>query len=592
MINLIVGHRGTGKTHWLKIVEKLYKEKGEKIYCFDLDEEIKKQTGKSIDNLFLKGEKFFRDLEQKAFETIIKKINPKDNIYIVLGAGCKFKKQKDWNVIFLSRLTDKEGRVFLDRPLLSHKNPLEDYKSVYLEREKYYTEQSNEVFYRLEYFKEEQFSDKLFLGLEKGSEDLFCLQLNPKNIPKEEKLLKSFLNKRMNWGIRFFEIHDEIANEDFIHKVMKVIPKNKILFSSQSSLLFCNIPNKINWSWDLSLGEPPQGVSILTLHQRKEKDLKSLLADFSLYKNHHLKLSIEIFNLKELEECYKWQQERPHQRNFLPRSLDGRWRWFRNAFGSKMFLNFIREGESSVLDQPFFSEAVHFSKFKKYLGAVIGYPIDFSATPQEHNSFFYQERSIPLFPIPLKEGELKKENLEILKNFGFVFFAVTSPLKKEAFLCADYLEEKVKDLERANTLIFHNQQWKAYNTDIEGLKVLKKRLTSCSVGVWGGGGVRPALKAIFPSAVFYSARTGKIVFGKKKKVIDVLIWAVGRKRMKNCLWPPKDWTVHEIIDLNYVEDSPGREYALKNQIKYQSGYSIFKEQAKKQREIFLELDKQ
>ena len=104
--------------------------------------------------------------------------------------------------------------------------------------------------------------------------------------------------------------------------------------------------------------------------------------------------------------------------------------------------------------------------------------------------------------------------------------------------------------------------------------------------------MKPSLKAIFPSAVFYSARTGEIVFGKKKRDIDILIWAVGRNRMENCLWPPKDWTVDEIIDLNYVEDSPGREYALRVKTKYQGGDLFFKEQAQKQREIFLELEEQ
>ncbi len=592
MINLIVGHRGTGKTHWLRIIEKLYKEKGKKIHCFDLDEEIEKKTGRSINNLFLEDKKKFRDLEQRMFKEIIKKITPQDRVYISLGAGFKFEKKQNWNVIFLARPTDKEGRIFFDRPLLSHKNPMEDYQSCYLERENYYLEQSNEIFYRLENFKEEQFFDGLFLGLEKLSGNFFCLQLNPKKMPVEKKQLKEFLNKRMNWGIRFFEIHDKMADKDFIQKIKKIIPEDKILFSSQCSHLFCDVPNKINWSWDLNLGEPPEGVSILSLHQRKEKQLKVILKKFSLYKNYHLKLAIEIFNIKELEEAYRWQQEDPSQRSFLPCSPDGRWRWFRNAFSSKMFLSFIREGESSVLDQPFFSEAIHFLKDKKHIGGVVGCPIDFSATPHEHNAFFYQERSIPIIPVFLKEGELTKEHLKIFSRLGFVFLAVTSPLKREAFLNADYLEEKVKNLKQSNTLIFHNQKWKAYNTDIEGAKVLKEQLKDLSIAVWGGGGVRSPLKSVFPLAVFYSARTGEVLFGKEKRPIDILIWAVGRKRMKNCLWPPKDWTVNEVIDLNYVENSPGREYALKIKAKYQGGDLFFKEQAKKQREIFLELEKQ
>ena len=46
-----------------------------------------------------------------------------------------------------------------------------------------------------------------------------------------------------------------------------------------------------------------------------------------------------------------------------------------------------------------------------------------------------------------------------------------------------------------------------------------------------------------------------------------------------------------MIDINYTEDSPGLEYALQVQAEYINGKEFFKEQAQKQREIFLQINK-
>ena len=332
----------------------------------------------------------------------------------------------------------------------------------------------------------------------------------------------------------------------------------------------------------------------MSLHERSHESLESQLKEFSYYKKYHLKLAIPIHSLKELEQGYRWQQENPKWRSFLPRSQEGRWRWFRNAFGSQMLLHFVREESSPILDQPLFSEAIHFFGAQPALGGVLGYPIDFSATPSEQNSFFYKERSIPIFPIPLKEEELTHESLKFFEKLGFVFFAVTSPCKNRTLKSAHRADNKIQDLESGNTLIYHDKRWKAYNTDIEAFKFLEQKIKGKQVCVWGGGGVRSSLKKIFPQACFYSARTGKLLHGQENKKIDILIWAVGRNRMKTCLWPPKDWTPRKIIDLNYSEDSQGRcsgrEYALNTGIPYEDGYFIFQQQAQKQREIFLRLN--
>ncbi|MCB0412641.1 MAG: hypothetical protein KDD22_08955, partial [Bdellovibrionales bacterium] len=65
-----------------------------------------------------------------------------------------------------------------------------------------------------------------------------------------------------------------------------------------------------------------------------------------------------------------------------------------------------------------------------------------------------------------------------------------------------------------------------------------------------------------------------------------LIWAVPRNRMKNCVWPPESWDVKRVFDLNYAEDSPGKEYALDQGAEYFDGSEMFQIQASEQRKFW------
>ena len=597
MLNVIVGHRGTGKSHFIKLLKSFCQKKKLKALFFDLDEEIEKSLGQSIDSLFQKGESFFRRQEKHIFQKLVKSLPKKTTCFFSVGAGFVFRKQASWNVIHLGRPTDEAGRIFFNRPRLkTSQGAFEEYLSLYKKRQSYYLKQADETLFRREHFKKLEFSDLLFLGMEKLDTPYFSLRLNPQDIPKDIKKLKPYLEKRLHWGLRYFELHDETADKEFIKKIKKIVPKDKLLYSSQSATHFLSIKNKLNWSWDLSLGKPPKGISILTLHDRKNKSLKTLLKEFSLYKNYHLKLAIEIYNLKELKTAYDWFCADPKNRSFLPRSKEGRWLWFRQIFGPQMPIHFIKEkqADGAVLDQPFLSQALPFLKKGKALAGVLGDPIAFSATPAEQSPFFYDKHSIPVLAVPLKEEEMTRESLSIFKHFGFVFFAVTSPLKKKAFLSVDSSDSISKKLQVANTLIFHNKSWKAFNTDWYGFQNLKK-YSSKKTAIWGGGGTKPILKKLLPRAKFYSARTGKLISSEKKEksfIPQIVIWAVGRKRMREaCLRPPKHWKPSRVLDINYTEDSPGLEYALQVSSQYTNGMKLFKKQAKKQREIFKRIKK-
>lgn len=610
MVHIITGHRGTGKTNWLKIIGKLYKSQNQNVLCFDLDRVVENLSGKTVHSLFQKGESVFRTWEKKAFAKILFQLPEGKKVFISVGAGFHLKKNPKWQVIHLRRPSDyKGGRLLPTRPRLKSKSasPYKESLFYHSVREPLYKKQADEIFTRKEHFQDIHISDKLFLGLDKFKKPFFSMTLHPHLLPKKENHLKSFLKKRQNWGIRFFELNDQTATPRLINQIRDFLPNEKLLFSSQKTRAFASVKNKRHWCWDLGLGPPKKDITVLSLHDRKGKDLKSLIKDFSKYKGVHLKLAPIIYNLQELWEGFCWQKEDWRNRSFLPRSLNGQWKWYRLAFGPQIKLYFIKEEESPIKDQPFFSEAVHWTGKAKKLAGVIGDPVELSATPSEHNDFFTLKRNIPVFPVLLKKEEMTKENLNILKNFGFVFFAVTSPLKQKAFdilfnnqessKMSNSLKKKslhsrsfneLKKLESLNTLILHKGKWKSYNTDKEGFSVLKTQVAkNKKVAIWGGGGIRPPLIKLFPEASFYSARRGKPVYGKEMENPEILIWGVGRTSMKQgCRFPPKKWKPSIVLDINYTEDSPGLEYAMSKGTKYKSGWDIFKRQAAKQRRLF------
>ena len=349
-------------------------------------------------------------------------------------------------MIYLGRPSDSQVRIFpASRPRLNLKvTPYKEYKLYYPKREARYRRQMDEIFIRRDHFKKAHISDSLFLGLESLKGDFFSLTLNPRFLPANKEQWEGFFKKRLKWGIRFFELNDKAASSDFIERIRIFLAEEKLLFTSQKDGSYKTVKNKLHWCWDVSLGRPPKGVNILSFHKRGQRSLKAVIRDFSKYKGFHLKLAPLIYNFQELWEGFCWQQEDWKNRSFLPRSEDGRWKWFRLAFGPQSKLYFIREGNWEVKDQPLFSEAVHFTGKAKGFAGVMGHPVEASATPWEQNDFFAVKRDIPVFPVTLKREEMTKENLEILKKLGFVFFAVTSPLKERAFYCVENPSKELK----------------------------------------------------------------------------------------------------------------------------------------------------
>ena len=109
------------------------------------------------------------------------------------------------------------------------------------------------------------------------------------------------------------------------------------------------------------------------------------------------------------------------------------------------------------------------------------------------------------------------------------------------------------------------------------------------MGCMGRGWFKVALEKELPLAFFYSARTGKVKKHNSKQTPpkpEVLVWAVGRSRMSYCCFPPRSWKPKVVLDLNYSDDSPGKEYAMLSKAQYISGKTMFHCQAQHQQKLY------
>ena len=675
MIYLIIGHRGVGKTLWLKKLKNIFKNRLElsaniKAPCFiDLDQEIEKKTKKKIKDFFSPkslNKKYFRRLENKTLKDLIDKYkNAKFDVFISVGAGVQEGFAKHCkifplcNIIHLIRETDPKGRVFFNRPRLSaNKSAYEEYMSFYSKREKFYRAIKTQSFVLPEQDFSFNTAEKLFFGLQKSSVS-GIITLNKNSLPACKSHWPGFIKKRLSWGLSFFELRDDELSLKELKILLKMIPPKKQLlsFRKKGPSPFLNLTGVKTYDWPLEKGPPSAFPPVLSLHKRTAC-FATACKKLTRHKAGHFKLAVPVNNFKELMQGHLWFLEDPEHRSFLPRSLGSQtscWRWYRQIFGPAMKLHFIKESRTKELDQVFLYEHLLAMSFRKrknhapvFFAAVLGHPVAHSKSPAFHRKFFAQKK-MPFVKISMTEKEFTKETLCILQKMGLCFSAVTSPLKKKAFALCDVKDSFALKARAVNTLIFADAKtpkgsplkkqkglkkgkWLGSNTDGHGLKHLLRHLglrnlTSLQMpeslsgasqkkmkhtAVWGGGGMESVLRAELPFADFYSARTARkkpcftekspIVAIKaeevrlqgkkapslaKKKGPDILIWAVGRNRMSSCVFPPRFWKPKQVIDLNYTEDSPGREYALLVGAKYLSGNIMFENQALKQQSLFL-----
>ena len=697
MIYLIVGHRGVGKTLWLKKLEKLFasfqKTGVQTPLFFDLDKIVEKATQRSIHSYFQdqESQKVFRCLEHTVLMGLINKYKFKKRVvFIALGAGFEWKTfglfpfvsglesqliepsgtlspalrdrhsvktdettgsrlgaelqpiepsgtlspalrdrhsvktdettgsrlgaesqliepsgtlSPALRVVHLVRETDSHGRVFLDRPrLCKNKSPYEEYMFFYPQRERVYQQVRTESFVLPEqdfecskaeelFFAQELFPDSQTLNDHNSNLKILqgaIITLNKKSLPVRIDQWPAFIQKRLSWGLSFFELRDDQLSSKELEYLLSIIPKHKQLLSfySKKNYFFKKIieakkecdgvvqdsrvlrkvsggtkeapsVEPVIWvDWPLEKGQPAFSPSnkmgiIASLHERKGgESIRGLGQKLIQHKADHFKLAVLVKSFSELLEGHLWFLQDPQNRSFLPISAQNsiesqkgreplflpqnrKWAWYRQVFGPYMKMNFIREGPSFVPDQPFLnqtarkpvsfvqaatlenSRSIHkalqhkgfkqakptgFVKgaalgaistlrvvdkkqekpktsisslraLKKSVGplfcAVFGDPVVHSASPAFHRAFF-EKQGMVFVKIQMTEEEMTEENMGILQKMGLRFSAVTSPLKQKAFAVCDVADSPARSLKAVNTMIWKDERWFGYNTDLHG----------------------------------------------------------------------------------------------------------------------------
>jgi shikimate kinase len=548
MIKAIVGHRGVGKTTLLDRW-KIYQPEFEFI---DLDSEIEKRTGLSVSDLFSqKGESEFRKIEVEVFLSLTQNFNL--NRVISCGAGFDLSQiPESVFILWVCRDSDMLGRLLLDRPSLNIN---------LLERESRYRKYAHAIYTMPEGLKSYDEEEKSILL--KSNKIQACVTLTSKLDPV---------------GIEaMFEWRDDLLTEDeFLD--FKLQTQN-ILYSvrTEKKIPQMVMDQKYKIDWDIK--RPiPQDVVIHYLSTHEDQ-IDNGINSFQKFENsdYNFKLCPMVSDWKDLKRGFYWQQEKPSHRNFLPRSVDGRWNWFRLYMKHRQSLNFVRTAQGSSLDQPTLWQWLSvFDRPVSRFAAVLGSPIHHSYSPAFHKAFFAQS-SIPFFKIHLEEDDWSEAFLRLHK-WGLTFAAVTSPLKKRA--------GEIVQRPALNTLAYdlQNQKWNSTNTDPIGFKALFQNRNQKSVVVWGGGGLLDLLKVELSDAHFYSARTGQP--RENSQAIhnpEIIIWASGQSDIHQV---PQSWKPQQIIDLSYVENSVARTLAQNLNCSYESGLTMFVEQARAQQDFW------
>ncbi len=619
MITIIVGQRGVGKTSLLNRI-KNYKSKN--CFVYDLDQRIEEKSNLKINDIFAKsGEKFFRDLEKKYFLELIQEIknncNNKSFCFISVGGGFNLELlNSEHRVLWIQRLSDQWGRIFLDRPRLEPElHPIKEFQLRAQKRSQMFKEKFWDEYLIPEGLNQSCPTEEEILfntihnckGILTILPSLFDDKNGNENGNANLNKWNYFVNKHKSWGLDFLEVRDDLIDHKYYPTIFKDLSNNgySMIYSLRKGdiefpveLIKNNYQINYLVDCDISLFNKynQDKINIISCHDRaKDENLESVFNKLQRFQDlgFHIKLAVEIIDFKELYTCHLWQQEMPLKRSFLPRSSNGKWNWYRLMAKGKMMLQFFKEGyEGSALDQPSLSQWIKNDKFVTSFAAILGSPVQHSHTPIEQESFF---APWPVYAIDCCENEFETA-MEVLSKLGLKAAAITSPLKLKAFnYCGENNSDIAKKYKSTNTICKKDESsvWFGHNTDIDGLKNLfapLEKLSSPKIAVWGGGGTLPLLYDLLPKAIFYSAQTG-LPRDTKNISIDfdpeILVWAAPNLVDKNNKLPiPNNWKLKMVIDLNYKEDSDGLWIAQTKGCSYYSGLSMFKAQAILQRDFF------
>ena len=608
----LIGHRGVGKTSILKRIQNYYNTDNRKVRVRDLDGEIENSVGRSVSSIFREsGEAEFRRRELEIF-TQYDQDNPApgEDLYLALGAGFPVDKiPQDWLVIWIQRATDLAGRIFIDRPRLDPTvDPLQEYRDRFQLRDGSYSSRADHTLVIEEgRFDVCEGESDFFLGRISGLNA--CLSLQRDHFSDRASLLK-WWSRRREWGLRFVELRDDLLSKDQISLALEVLPHSQTLLSFRdaermldSKELVTKFGLAFDWPATWSEGMPEAIPNIVSVHESSDRPLgiEEAIRALQPFSSRRclLKLAFRSSSFLDLKKGDAWQAEQPLQRVFLPMSDDRRWTWYRLRQSCESPINFIREGAGSASDQPTLIEFLRHRKIRKTLtqplfAAVIGDPVAHSWSPTFHSETL-APLGLPFYRILIERNQMDFSTMQILKELGLRWAAVTSPHKQRARQLSTAAHASDEHLDSFNTLSLNSDHshFLGTNTDRAGLLALllstrRNFSQGETTAVWGGGGMIGVVRDLLPDANFYSARQG----GPRAATITdeefrprYLIWAAGAWDTSSAPLPA-NWSPELVVDLSYSENSGGRHLALEYGAEYFSGESMFFAQARAQQEFW------
>lgn len=564
MKRIFIGHRGVGKSSLLHRHQDYFPD----VVVFDLDMVIAEKENQSVGEIFSsRGEAAFRELEKKYFQELILQKT------YVISVGAGFNTQllpADAEIVYVSRRTDSDGRIFVNRPRLNPEvSALQEYILRYQAREPKFREAASWVYHLPEGLNGEDEAERHIFKKDFTIENAYFTLSRENEIELWPNLGK-------------FELRTDIFSSDDIKRIIAKHKEKRFIVAVRSQIAASELRG-LRVDWALEQGPVPSNVNAQIISLHDGDFVEGLTKMQQQPSDKHLKFCPVVNSLDELILGLHWQSDDRQNRSFLPRTQPGqksRWRWFRNLMWRKQKINFVQSAKDFD-DQPSFYEYLQGQKNLKQFGAVLGDPVHHSRTPVTQG--FNMADHGQILAIPLSEDDFM-QGISFLQELGLKFAAVTSPLKIKA---AGLIGLEETDI-GINSIIFNQGMWQGTSTDADGFETLVnesevENLKHLKVAIWGGGGVINALKNVLPDAVEYSARTGqpRHVNSELGFVPDVVIWAA--PRFEGLQMPPAEWHPKYIFDINYVENSMGLEYAQSvPSATYISGLEMFYAQAKKQ----------
>jgi hypothetical protein len=626
----LIGHRGVGKTSFLRRVVGYYDDAGRRSVAVDLDEELGLRHGAPVSALFEeRGEAWFRSAEAEVFLALceeLRSVAESLDVYIALGAGFTFELPADVTPLWIRRPTDAVGRIFLDRPRLDKDlSPLAEYAQRHAWREPRYESICREVWEVPEGLTGPDEAERSFVLGALATPPLppaepvgGVLTLLPRHFRSHAATSESaslgWLRRRLSFLGTRFELRDDLLARDIRERVLAELPAERIVYSfrqatpdpTELARIAARVPL---WDFALELGEPKAQLAppILSLHARHEDEdvaaaAQRLTAAGARCGAGILKLAPVVESFREILVGHRWALEDPQRRAFLPRSerSPGRFTWYRLLQAQSQPLAFFREGPGSSPEQPTLAAFLHAGAAARAaaarnaspgFAAVLGDPVLHSRTPIEHRRFFLS-RGMPVVAVPMSEEDWREGGIEVLRELGLGYAAVTAPLKR---LCAELIGHAGTstadggDLSSVNTLFYDaaKRSFVGANTDRMGAaELLRPWRDEPHVAVWGGGGTLPAIAEALPQARFFSVRSGELrePVAEKTAPPRVLVWAAPHSRVPAA--PKESIRPEVVVDASYGEDSPGRQYALSIGARYVSGDVWFQRQAEEQRRFW------